>query len=117
MLLQTAFCWPCKATFVHYRACGATGSTNQSWCGVKLLTMSVLTHPVGCVHICHLLRGQHHCQCPNGRENPPPACPPPTLPPPMQPPSIHNTCDITGVVKTISKTNGEYHTVEIAIEH
>ena len=29
------------------------GCTNQSWCGVKLLTMSVLTHPVGCVHICH----------------------------------------------------------------
>ena len=32
------------------------GSTNQSWCGVKLLTMSISTHPVDCVHICHLLR-------------------------------------------------------------
>ena len=55
---------------------GPLGSTNQSWCGVKLLTMSVLTHPVVCVHVCHLLRGQHHCWCPNGKENPPPACPP-----------------------------------------
>ena len=35
---------------------GPLGRTNQSWYGVKLLTMSVSTHPVDCVHICHLLR-------------------------------------------------------------
>ena len=45
---------------------GPLGCTNQSWCGVKLPTMSVSTHPVGCVHICHLLRGQHHSMHPNG---------------------------------------------------
>ena len=28
---------------------GSLGCTNQSWRGVKLLTMSVSTHPVGCV--------------------------------------------------------------------
>ena len=38
---------------------GPLGCTNQSWCGVKLLAMSVLTHPVGC--------GQHHSMHPNGR--------------------------------------------------
>ena len=30
---------------------GPLGRTNQSWCGAKLLTMSVSTHPVGCIHI------------------------------------------------------------------
>ena len=65
---------------------GPLGSTNQSWCGIKLLTISVSTHPVDCVHICHLLRGQHHCLHPNGRENPLPACPP-THPTPSHPPT------------------------------
>ena len=45
---------------------GPLGCTNQSWCGVKLLVMSVSTHPVGCVHICHILGGQHHTMHPNG---------------------------------------------------
>ena len=68
---------------------GPLGSTNQSWCGVKLLTMSVSTHPVGCAHICHLLRAQHHCRWPNGRESPSSACPPtPTVHPfPSYPPT------------------------------
>ena len=74
---------------------GPLGSANQSWCGVKLLTMSVSTHSVGCVHICHLLRGQHHCQCPNGNENPASACPPT----PTRSPPIHDMCDITIVAK------------------
>ena len=34
---------------------GPLGSTNQSWCGVKLLTMSVPAYPVGCVRMCRLL--------------------------------------------------------------
>ena len=55
---------------------GPLGCTNQSWCGVKLLTIPVSTHPVGCVHICHLLRGQHHSMHPNGSFCPPPACHP-----------------------------------------
>ena len=76
LLSQIAFCQPCKAALVHYRACGPLGSNNQSWCGVKLLTMSISTHPVGHAHICHLLRAQHHCRWPNGREGPPSACPP-----------------------------------------
>ena len=53
------------------RPVGPLGRTNQSWCGVKLLKMSVSTHPVGCVHICHLLRGQHHSMHPNGSFNNP----------------------------------------------
>ena len=82
---------------------GPLGHTNQSWCGVKLLTMSVSslsTHPVGCVHICHLLRwGTHPVGCvhichlwgegtaplyaPYGRFCPPLVCHPP--PPPSHP--------------------------------
>ena len=86
---------------------GPLGSTIQSWCDVKLLTMSVSAHPVGCVHICHLLRGQRYCQCPNGGE-PPLACPP-TLPPPTHPLYMtrvilqDDTHDITGVVKIYLK--------------
>ena len=64
---------------------GPLVSTSQSWCGVKLLTMSVSTHPVGCAHICHLLWAQHHCHCPNGRENPLSACPPTPHPSPFPP--------------------------------
>ena len=80
---------------------GPLGRTNQSWCGVKLLTMSVLTHPVGCVHICHLLRRQYHSMHPNGRFFLPPACHPP---PPTCPPPIHEIHDITGTVKNYPKT-------------
>ena len=83
---------------------GPLGSINQSWCGVKLLTMSVPTHPGGCVHICHLLRGEHHCMRPNGRENPPPACPPITTPPPpTHPPPIHDIYGITRAIKNYFK--------------
>ena len=61
---------------------GPLGRTNQSWCGVKLLTMSLSTHPVGCVYICHLLRGQHHSMHLNGSFCLPSACHPPyPLPP------------------------------------
>ena len=60
----------------HWCITGLVGPlecTNQSWCGVKLLTMSVSTHPVGCVHICHLLIGQHHSMHSNGSFCLPPA--------------------------------------------
>ena len=82
---------------------GPLGCTNLSWCGVKLLAMSVSTHPVGCVHICHLLERQCHSMQPNGRDSPPPAChlPTPTHPPPTHPPSIYNIRDITGAVKKL----------------
>ena len=86
---------------------GPLGCTNQSWCGVKLLTMSASTHTVGCVHICHLLRGQHHSMHPNGSFCPPPACHPPPhpTPPPSHPPtSIQCIRDITGAVKNYLKT-------------
>ena len=68
---------------------GPLGFTNQSWCGVKLLAMSVLTHPVGCVHICHLLVGQHHSINLNGRFCPPTACHPPPPPHPTPLPPAH----------------------------
>ena len=83
---------------------GPLGCTNQSWCGVKLLAMSVLTHPVGCVHICHLLVGQHHSIHLNGRFFPPMAChPPPPHRPPTHPPPISAIRDITGPVKNYLK--------------
>ena len=87
---------------------GPLGRTNQSWCGVKLLTMSISTHPVGCVHICHLLVSQHHSMHPSSRDSPPPACHThphhPTPPPPSRPPPIDDICDITGAVKNYFKT-------------
>ena len=82
------------------------GSTNQNWRGVKLLPMPILTYPADCVHICHLVKMQYHCLCPNGRENPPLACPPtPTTPAPLPPTHllIQDTHDITGVVKILSQ--------------
>ena len=82
---------------------GPLGCTNQSWCGVKLLTISVSTHPVGRAHICHLLRGQHHSMHPNGSFCPPSACHPPH-PPPTRPPPINLIRDITGAVKNYLKT-------------
>ena len=78
------------------------GCANQNWWGVRLLPISVLTHPVDCVHLYHLLRRQHHCLWPNG-ENPPSASTPtPHRLPPIHP-LIHNTDDITGVVKNYLK--------------
>ena len=70
---------------LHWCITGPVGPlecTNQSWCGVKLLAMSVSTHPVGCVHICHLLGGQHHSIHPNDRFFLPLACHPPQPPHP-----------------------------------
>ena len=80
---------PCKAALEHYRACGLLGCTNQGWHGVKLLIMSISTHAVGYVHICHLLRGQHYCQCPNNRESPPSAWPPTPIAHPVPLPPTH----------------------------
>ena len=98
---------------LHWCITGPVGlqrCTNQSWCGVKLLTVSISTHPVSCVHICHLLRGQHHSMHPNGSFFPPPACHPPPQPhpTPSHPPApIHDIRDITGAVKSISKPDCE----------
>ena len=76
------------------------GCTNQNRCGIKLLPMSTSTYPVDYIHLCHLLRAQHYCLCSNGREDPPLACPPtPTTFCPL----IHDTHDITGVVKKLSQ--------------
>ena len=66
---------------VHYRACGALGSTNQNWLGAKLLPMAVSVYPVVCVHPCHPLRTQHHCLWPKGREGPHSVCPSTPTPP------------------------------------
>ena len=78
------------------------GSTNQSWLAAKLLPMSVLIYPVDCVHFCHLLRTQHHCLFPNDWENPPLAFPSTPTTPISLPPTIHDTYDITAVVKNSS---------------
>ena len=100
----------------HWCITGPVGpleSTNQNWLGANLLLMAILVYPVVCVHPSHLLGAQNHCLCPNGRESPHSACPstPTALPPPtpLSPthPLIHDTCDITGIVKTISKTSSK----------
>ena len=93
--------------FVHYRTYGILGSTNQNWCCVKLLPMSMSTYPVDCVHLYRLLRAQHHHLCSNGKEGPPPACPPTLTMPHCTYHLIHNTCDITRVVKSYLK-NQQY---------
>ena len=108
------FCQPCKTYWCITGPVRPLGSTNQSWCGVKLLTMSISTHPVGCVHICHLLRAQHHCQCPNVRENPPLVFPPtPTAHPS---PYTRHVWYYRGC-KKLSQKNYEYYTVEVATEY
>ena len=62
-------------------------SANQNWRGVTLLPMSVSSHPVDRVHLCHLLRAQHHCLCSNDREVPPSACSPTSPPSSYLPPT------------------------------
>ena len=109
------FANPVKLRWCITGSVGPLGSTNQNWWDARLLQMSILIYPVDCVHLCHLLRTQHHCLCPNGRENPPLACP---YPAPSHPSLIHNTCDITGVVKNYLKNqHSEYCMAELAIKH
>ena len=96
---------------------GSLGSTNQNWLDAKLLAMAALIYPVVCIHPCCLLRTQQHCLWPNGRKSLPSACPRiPTSPAPfcLLTPFISATRDITGVVKTISKTSRECYTAKLA---
>ena len=68
---------------------GPLGSTNQNWLGAKLLPMAILIYPVVCVHSCCLLRTQHHCLWPNGREDSSLAWPPNPTTPAHSPPPTH----------------------------
>ena len=70
---------------------------------------SVLTYPVDCVHLCHLLRAQHHCLCPNGRENLPLACSPTPL--------YTTPVTLQGLQKTIAKTSSKCCVAEFAMKH
>ena len=90
-------------------------STNQNYCYVKLLPMSILTYFVGYVHLCHLLGAPQHCLCPKVRENLF------RIAYPFTHPLIQGTCDITGVVKHYLKTSSNilcdkvcYETIAIA---
>ena len=96
-----AFCWPCKAALVHYKACGVTGSTNQNWWGARRLLMDILIY-LWFVHIpvaywehsttvCGLIAGRAHLQ----QAHPPT---PITLLPPTHL-LISNIPDIIGVLK------------------
>ena len=97
------FANPVKPYWYITKPVGPLLNSNQNWLGDKLLPMAVLIHPVVCVHPCHLLRTQHNCLCPNGRENPSSTCPPaPHQLPPIHT-LIHDTCNIIGVIKTILK--------------
>ena len=99
---------------------GQLGSTNQNWLYAKLLPMAISTYSVVCVHPCHLLRAQHHCVWPSGREGLPLACPPtpsPSCPSPTPKTLISAICDITGIVKELSKTSSEYYMAELATKH
>ena len=110
------FCQPCK-TALNLCITGPVplGSTNQNWWGVRLLPISISTHPVDCVHLCHLLRTQHHCLCPNGKEDPPSSCPHHPIPLLPTHPLIYDTCDIIGVVKNL-KTSSNYCMAEFAMK-
>ena len=70
---------------------------NKDVGGAKLLLTTTSVYPVDCTCICHLLKTQHHCLCPNGRCNPPSAShsPPHTL--------IHAIPDITVAVKKVAQ--------------
>ena len=71
------------------------GSTNQNWCSVKLLPVSVSSSPVDCVHLCRLLAAWGHGLCPiyiaNGRVGTPLACPPSPTTPYPPPTPLHVT--------------------------
>ena len=96
------FCQTCKTTLMHYRACGATGECYSELVGCQ-------TPPDGCPNLScglctSLLPAENTAPlsvCSNDRKNPPLACPPtPTTPcPPPTHPLMHNTHDITRVVK------------------
>ena len=76
---------------------------NKDVGGAKLLLTTTSAYPVHCACICPLLKIQHHCLCPNGRCNLPPASHPP--PPPLPPthPLIHTIPDITVAVKKVAQ--------------
>ena len=95
---------------------GPLGSTNQNLLCAKLLPMAVLIYPVVCVHSCCLLGTQHYCLCSNSSVCLPSACYPPPPSHPTHPPPISTICDITGPVKTISKTSSEYCMAELAMK-
>ena len=105
---------------------GPLGSTNQNWLSAKLLPMAVSIYPVVCEHSCRLLGTQHYCLCSNGTDSLPPACHPPspphphhstpTTPPQPSHPLISAIRDITGPVKTISKTSSEYCMAKLAMK-
>ena len=99
------FANPVKPSWCITGPVGPLWSTNQDWLGAKLLPMAILIYPVVCVHPCRLLRAQHHCLWPDGREGPPSGCPlTPTTPcPPPTHPLISAIRDITGVVKKLSQ--------------
>ena len=52
---------------VRYKACGASEWHNEDVCDAKLLPMTTLAYSIDCVCFYHLLRTQHCCLCPNGR--------------------------------------------------
>ena len=76
------------------------GSTNQNWCGDKLLPTFVSTYPVDCVHLCEhratvcaLIAGEPAFGLPTH----------PHHPDIHQPPRTYDTRDITGVTKNYLK--------------
>ena len=79
LLSQAVFADTVKPPWCIAEPMEPLGNTNQNWWDVKLLPMSVLTYPVHCVCLCHLLGTQDHCLCPNGRVNLPSPCPPTPL--------------------------------------
>ena len=91
---QVCFHWrliadPVKPPWCNKRSLGPVSGTNKDVTGARLLPTTVSTCPVDWVPICHLLKTQHCCLCPQWSFNPPPAThspPPPTPPPPSHPP-------------------------------
>ena len=48
-------------------------SINKDVCDAKLLTTTVSTYAMDCIHFCHLMKMQHCCLCPNEMHHVPPA--------------------------------------------
>ena len=87
---------------VHYRACGDTGSTNQNWWGAKLLPNGWLDLSMDvCISITYWVHSTSVCALTAGRTRLWLAQPPPPSPDtiPLIHPLIHDTHDITEVVK------------------
>ena len=73
LLSQTAFADPVKSRRCITGSVEPVNGINKDVIGVRLLPMTISTYHVDWACLCHLLKTQHCCLCPNRRCNPLPA--------------------------------------------